>query len=145
MLNKHVCLLTRLYGGTQLNKKIHKKAATLGRFGHWTFIRDRNILVFFFIQLCHVMCSITITLYTFISCISKWSYIPHTSSCSLLHTLRSSWKATPLRVTVIGLPRLSTGPVCSDQVSEKIPALEDLKVKGNSVLCPGRSTPAHLM
>ena len=48
-------------------------------------------------------------------------------------------------MTEIGLPRLSTGPVCSDQVSEKIPALGDLKVKGNSILCPGRSTPVEMI
>ena len=75
--------------------------------------------------------------------LTTYSY-QQTSTCCLLFMFRSSSKEIPLRVTVMGLPLSSTGPVCSDQVSEKIPALGDLKMKGNSSLCLGRITPGKL-
>ena len=38
----------------------------------------------------------------------------------------------PLSVRRMGLPLPSTGPVCSDQVSENTPQLGDLKRKGKA-------------
>ena len=65
----------------------------------------------------------------------------YTSISSLLRACRSSWKATPLRVTTRGLPPARTGPVCRAQVSEKTPADGDLKVKGKESFWPGSNTP----
>ena len=66
-----------------------------------------------------------------------------TSRSALSFSYLSSWKATPLRVTVRADPLQSTGCVCKCHCSEKTPAFGDLNTNGNLRRSPGRITPGN--